>query len=90
VKLALPACSLLAREYPASVTLGASAVTVPGQTSLCRRRVVQQRLTLVVAFNVSIRGLMVIVVTHAHFTICTDAGPCLPGAEYRTAAVHCR
>jgi len=46
---ALPACSLLARECPASVTPGASVVIVPDQTSWCRWRLVQQRLTLVVA-----------------------------------------
>jgi len=33
---ALPACSLLARECPASVTPGASVVIVPDQTSWCR------------------------------------------------------
>jgi len=46
---ALPACSLLARECPASVTPGASVVIVPDQTSWCRWRLIQQRLTLVVA-----------------------------------------
>ena len=46
---ALPACSLRARECLASVTPGASVVIVPDQTSWCRWRLVQQRLTLVVA-----------------------------------------
>jgi len=46
---ALPACSLLARECPASVTPGASVVIIPDQTSWCRWQLVQQRLTLVVA-----------------------------------------
>ena len=46
---ALPACSLLTRECPASVTPGASVVTAPDQTCWCCWRLVQQRLTLVVA-----------------------------------------
>ena len=46
---ALPACSLLTRKCPVSVTPGASVVTVPDQTFWCRWRLVQERLTLIVA-----------------------------------------